>query len=373
MNSFERYEKMMSLTPYNDRSEMPIMPMMLTTYGPLGGKTQKEILDSDPQNWMDATLKTWEIYGKPDVAMPMCPCDTTFVMGLPVRLPGRDLGDNELYQFVETPYFDDISEYDRILKMGIQAWNAEKSMKINGFKSFDEMGARYARLGANSGRTQAFLAQNGVVSCFDGNGGTLFDNLSMTRSMAAFTYDLYDCPGKIMDVIRAFHDDNVANSVETAKKTGAHRIAIFAMRSSATFISPDIYDEFVWPFLKDCIMKYHEAGFISILHADGNWLPMFEHFTELPKGCLNIELDGDTEIHQAYEIIKGCQTIRGDVPATMFAFGSPEDIYNYSEDLIQMGMAGGFMLSSGCEIPLNAKPENVMAFMDALGRSPKSY
>ena len=101
MNSFERYEKMMSLTPYNDRSEMPIMPMMLTSYGPLGGKTQTEILDPDPTNWMEATLKTWEIYGKPDVAMPMCPRDTTFVMSLPVRLPGRELGENELYQCID--------------------------------------------------------------------------------------------------------------------------------------------------------------------------------------------------------------------------------------------------------------------------------
>ena len=115
MNSFEKYGKMLSMTPYSDRSEMPIMPMLLATYGPLGGKTQKEILDPDPQNWLDAMAKTWELYGKPDVSMAMEPLDTTFIMGLPVRLPGREIGENELYQFVETPYFDDPDEYPELM------------------------------------------------------------------------------------------------------------------------------------------------------------------------------------------------------------------------------------------------------------------
>ena len=114
MNSFERYGKMLSMTPYSDRSEMPIMPMLLATYGPLGGKTQAEILVPDPTNWLEAVEKTWQKIGVPDVSMAMEPRDTTFIMGLPVRLPGRELGENDLYQFVEKPFFDDIAEYDRI-------------------------------------------------------------------------------------------------------------------------------------------------------------------------------------------------------------------------------------------------------------------
>jgi uroporphyrinogen-III decarboxylase len=31
-----------------------------------------------------------------------------------------------------------------------------------------------------------------------------------------------------------------------------------------------------------------------------------------------------------------------------------------------MGMQGGFMLGSGCEVPLNARPENVKAMIDSL-------
>ena len=111
MNSFEKYEKMLSLEPYKDRSEMPVFPMMVATYGSLGGVSQKEIC-SDPDKWILAIENTIAKIGKPDVSMAMYPLDTTFVMGLPVRLPGRELGDDDLYQFVESPYFDDTSEYD---------------------------------------------------------------------------------------------------------------------------------------------------------------------------------------------------------------------------------------------------------------------
>lgn len=364
MNSYEKYEKMFSLEPYKDRSEMPIFPMCLTTWGSIAGITQKDILAS-PQKWIEAMDISIEKIGKPDVAMPMCPGDTVFVMGLPSRIPGRELPDDALYQFVETPYFDDTSEYKKILEMGWDAWSFKRTMDIQKMNP-QELGGRYAQIGQNQGYTMAQLRQRGIVPCFEGSAGEIFDNLSMARSMAEFTYDLFDCPGLIMDVLNKFQPEQDAKAVESAKASGAKHMAMFAMRSSATFLSPDIFEEIVWPHMKQTIVTMAEAGLRTILHADGNWLPMCKYFTELPKGCMNLELDGDTDIFAAYDILKGWQTIRGDVPSTMFAFGTPDDVSNYCEKLINMGMQGGFMLSSGCEIPMNAKLENIQAFMASL-------
>ena len=75
---------------------------------------------------------------------------------------------------------------------------------------------------------------------------------------------------------------------------------------------------------------------------------------------------GATDIEKAYDILRGSQSIRGDVPSTMFAYGTPDEVAAYCEKLVNMGMKGGFMLSSGCEIPLNAKVENVKAMIDVL-------
>jgi uroporphyrinogen decarboxylase len=138
------------------------------------------------------------------------------------------------------------------------------------------------------------------------------------------------------------------------------------MRSCATFLSPDMFEEFVWPAFKGMVERYHEAGIMVVLHADADWTPMLEYFTQLPKGSLHMELDGMTNIETAYEILGGHQTIRGDVPATMLAYGTPDEVSEYCEKLITMGMKGGFVLGSGCEVPLNAKPECVKAMIDSV-------
>ena len=103
-----------------------------------------------------------------------------------------------------------------------------------------------------------------------------------------------------------------------------------------------------------------------MLTADGDWLPMLPYFLELPRGCCRFGLDGATDIQAAYDILCGHHSIRGDVPATMLAFGTADEVGEYCEKLVTMGMKGGFMLSSGCEVPTNVKVENLKAFINFL-------
>ena len=72
-------------------------------------------------------------------------------------------------------------------------------------------------------------------------------------------------------------------------------------------------------------------------------------------------------MHKAYEILGGWHSMRGDVPASMLVYGTPDEVTEYCENLIcDIGMKGGFMLGSGCEVPLNAKLECVKAMGDSL-------
>ena len=81
---------------------------------------------------------------------------------------------------------------------------------------------------------------------------------------------------------------------------------------------------------------------------------------------IHFELDGATDIQAAYDILCGHHSIRGDVPATMFAFGRADEVNEYCEKLVTMGMKGGFMLSSGCEVPTNVKVDNLKALINFL-------
>ena len=48
------------------------------------------------------------------------------------------------------------------------------------------------------------------------------------------------------------------------------------------------------------------------------------------------------------------------------AFGTPDEVSAYCADLVEMAMGGGFVVGSGCEIPLNCKLENLKALMDSV-------
>jgi uroporphyrinogen-III decarboxylase len=50
----------------------------------------------------------------------------------------------------------------------------------------------------------------------------------------------------------------------------------------------------------------------------------------------------------------------------MFSLGTPDDVHAYSTKLIREIGPAGFILSSGCDIPFDAKPENVAAMIAAV-------
>ena len=61
----------------------------------------------------------------------------------------------------------------------------------------------------------------------------------------------------------------------------------------------------------------------------------------------------------------------GDVPASMLAFSTAEEVYEYTTRLIDdVGPSTGLVVCSGCDIPFNARYENVKAMVDAAADYP---
>ena len=75
--------------------------------------------------------------------------------------------------------------------------------------------------------------------------------------------------------------------------------------------------------------------------------------------------DGMTNMKKFKELVGDHMAMMGDVPASMFAAGTAEDIYSYVRDLVSLFDSRGLILCPGCDAPINTKPENMEAFIAA--------
>jgi uroporphyrinogen-III decarboxylase len=121
----------------------------------------------------------------------------------------------------------------------------------------------------------------------------------------------------------------------------------------------------VWPYLEAIVSAMWDKGLVSVLHLDQDWTRDLARFKELPaKSCL-FNLDGFTDVRKFKEILGDRFAMMGDVPPTLFAAGTPDDIRTYVRDLVRDVGPTGLLLCPGCDAPINTKPENMEAFVAA--------
>jgi uroporphyrinogen decarboxylase len=135
--------------------------------------------------------------------------------------------------------------------------------------------------------------------------------------------------------------------------------------ASCSLISPKMFDTFAFPYLKDIFFFISEKGAIPSLHICGNTGPILEKLADT--GAKIIELDHIVNLKDAKSRIGHRVCLQGNVdPSKVMLLATPEEVYNISRKCIEdAGEGGGFILSTGCEVPLKAPIDNVKAMVRA--------
>jgi uroporphyrinogen decarboxylase len=137
--------------------------------------------------------------------------------------------------------------------------------------------------------------------------------------------------------------------------------------ASCSTISPTIYHEFVLPYEKDLCdwIKGQIKGETLIgLHICGLVDPIMKDIVNL--GIDWVELDGPSSLKKMVEESQGKVIIRGNIGAEVFSEGTKEQIEEAVRECIEIGAGtNAYILSTGCQIPLNTPLENVNYFMEA--------
>ncbi len=366
MNAEERIESAVKLAPL-PKEEVPVAPLIITFTARLAGMKQAQIFSS-VNAWRQAVDLAADRMGPLDMGFALWPRDVPFSEGLRYKLPGKELGEDDLFQLIEEEVMQR-DDYERLLEVGYNRWSMDYFAALQpdlpaGWRGRALVTFQFIQMALRIRGNAAQLKRRGILPAFYSAGYPPFDFFSLARSVSKFSEDLYDCPELVQKACEASLDPILATMMQPLQATGGKRVCIYPMRCSATFISPKMFEKMALEHLKRMAEFFVKRGITPILHCDANWNPLLHYFRELPRASCILELDDDTDIFQAKQILGDWMCLKGNVPAYMLAFGETGEVEAYCEKLIrEVGQGGGFILGSGCEVPLNAKIENVEAMI----------
>lgn len=367
MNSIERIDSTIKFKPTD---KIPVAPLIIGFAAKCAGYTQREIY-SDFNKWLEALEITYNMIGHCDMVFPRWPMDVCKMQMMEYRVPGNGIPDDQTAQIVEKEIMK-TKDYEFIISEGITPWffnHIAKIWNINIRFPFciPLIIPKLILLNIRTKKIKSYWNSKGIPTNFDAAYYPAFDLFSLVRSLDKFFYDLFNCPGLVEEACIKATPDLIKLAKTPLRLNKGKFVCIYPMRSSATFISPDFFERFALPYLKESIQTFYNEGLICILHCDGNWTPMLKFFKNFPHQSCIIELDGETDIFEAKKILGNHLCIKGNVPATLLAFNSKDEVVSYCKRLIKIiGKDNGFILSSGCEVPINAKIENVKAMVETV-------
>ncbi len=137
--------------------------------------------------------------------------------------------------------------------------------------------------------------------------------------------------------------------------------------SSTSLISPKQFREFSLPALQKNVDKIKEkTGSAPSIHICGKSKEIWEDVVNT--GISNFSIDNVEDLEEAKEIMGDRVVITGNVPPVdVVHLGTKEDIFKSVKECIKKGHDSkkGYILSTGCQIPMHTPIENIEMFMEA--------
>ena len=166
---------------------------------------------------------------------------------------------------------------------------------------------------------------------------------------------VHDLLRKSLEINSTFMDDMVTWDMDA--------IILCDPTASGDLISADDYAKFSKAPLKALGDRVRKGGKIQMNHICGDTFDRMDIVAET--GCKAYSVDYQVDIKAAVEKMKGRMAIIGNVnPAQVIYSGTPNDVKAATLDVLKKGGKKGYLLGSGCDIPVGTAYENVLAMSD---------
>jgi uroporphyrinogen decarboxylase len=134
---------------------------------------------------------------------------------------------------------------------------------------------------------------------------------------------------------------------------------------SGSLVSPIHFKEFVAPYLKRLADHVHArgGGLPAVLHICGKTTPNWKAMLEADYDIWSLD---NVDLGQAKTAVGHRVALVGNVTPANLLKNTPEEVDAEAKAVCEkMGDMRGFILASGCEVPINTPPENVDALINA--------
>lgn len=148
-------------------------------------------------------------------------------------------------------------------------------------------------------------------------------------------------------------------------EVGTHAVIMLDPICTNTLMSPEQYEEFSMPYVRELFSLANEKGVVPVNHICADSSMIWEQMVEV--GAPAIQIDYPINLADAKRRVGDKACIMGNVnPIEVILYGTPEEIYQVAKACIQAaGNNSGFVLTAGCDLNPRTSRENIKAMIKA--------
>lgn len=364
------------------------------------GYTIQEVM-YDPEKMMEVHLKATREF-QPDLAQN--PFSLLFLGPILEALDyrqtqwaGRQLGPDVPFQFVEGEYMK-VDEYDHFfsdpMDFIVRKYWPRISGALKGFESLPpfrnftgfmshgslgmfaspemqealdamkQAGREAGRVAAYSSRFEDAMRQEGFPTQGPGRAQAPFDLLGdVLRGTKGLMLDMYRRPETVLKAVEKILPLEIETGISTAKRSESKLVFIALHKGLDGFMSPEQFKKFYWPTLRELVLALIKEDLIPYLFWEGDCTSRLPFINDIPAGKAMYRFEA-TDIFKAKDALRDRVCIRGNVPISILATGTPDDVKEYCRKIIDyVGEGGGFLMDSSAGVT-DARPENLRTMFE---------
>jgi len=225
-------------------------------------------------------------------------------------------------------------------------------------------GRQLKRFGTYSRRFEKMLKKEGFYSQTGGMADAPFDLLGdFLRGTKGMMLDMYRRPDTILKACEKILPMEIEKGVQSTKRAGGKLCFIALHKGLDGFMSEEQFKKFYWPTLRDLAIGLIDEGLIPYMFWEGNCTSRLALIKDIPAGKAIYRFEA-TDMMKAKDILGDRVCIRGNVPISLLATGTQEEVRSYCKKLIDYAGRGGGLIMDAAAHVTEAKPENLRAMFD---------